>query len=269
MIILKSEEEIEKMRRAGRLVAEVLAAVSARAGVGVTTIELDRMAEKMIRDAGAMPAFKGYQPDFIKCGPFPATLCTSVNSEVVHGIPDGRPLEEGDVLSIDTGVLLEGYFGDAALSVIIGKTRPEVRKLLEVTSHALEAGIVMCRPGNRLGDVSSAVQSVVEAEGFNVVRRFVGHGIGTSMHEDPPIPNYGSPGTGPALKPGMVFALEPMVNMGTFEVEASPDCWPVHTKDGSMSAHFEHTVAVTDDGPDVLTRAPRRVAGLEKQARLE
>lgn len=257
MIILKSQAEIEKMRRAGRLVAEVLAAVSAGAGVGITTLELDRMAEKMIRDAGAVPAFKGYQPDFIRCGPFPATLCTSLNAQVVHGIPDARPLEEGDVLSIDTGVLLDGYYGDAALTVVIGDADPGVRKLLDVTSHSLEAGIAMSRPGNRVGDVSSAVQAVAEAEGFNVVRRFVGHGIGTSMHEDPPIPNYGSPGSGPVLRPGMVFAIEPMVNAGTYEVVASPDCWPVETKDGSLSAHFEHTVAVTEDGPDVLTRRVR------------
>lgn len=259
MIVLKSEEEIEKMRKAGGLVAEVLAEVSGRARAGVTTLELDRMAEKMIRDAGAVPAFKGYQPDFIKCGPFPATLCTSINSQVVHGVPDGRPLEEGDVLSIDTGVLLDGYFGDAAVTVVIGKASPEVRKLMDVTRHSLEAGIAMCRPGNRMGDVSSAVQAVVEAEGFSVVRRFVGHGIGTSMHEDPPVPNFGTPGAGIALKPGMVFALEPMVNVGTHEVEASADCWPVETRDGSLSAHFEHTVAVTVEGPDVLTRAPADV----------
>ncbi len=268
MIILKSSEEVEKMRRAGRLVAEVLDAVSAMADVGVTTLRLDELAEKMIRAAGAVPAFKGYQPEFIKCGPFPATLCTSVNSEVVHGIPSDRPLRDGDLLSIDTGVELDGYFGDAAVSVVIGTPAPEVRKLLDVTKHALEAGIVMCRPGNRLGDVSQAVQAVAEAEGFNVVRRFVGHGIGTRMHEDPPIPNYGVRGTGPALKPGMVFALEPMVNVGTHEVSASADCWPVNTKDGRLSAHFEHTIAVTEDGPDVLTVAAGRGAELEKPGRL-
>ena len=253
MIILKSRDEIEKMRRAGGLVARVLAAVVDMAGVGVTTLELDKLAEGMIRAEGAVPAFKGYQPDFIKCGPYPGTLCASVNSQVVHGTPDDRPLADGDLLSIDTGVELDGYFGDAAVSVVVGCVRPEVQKLMDVTRHSLDAAIVMCRPGNRVGDVSHAVQAVVESEGFNVVRRFVGHGIGTSMHEDPPVPNYGTPGTGPLIKAGMVFALEPMVNMGTHEVEASADCWPVNTRDGSLSAHFEHTVAVTEDGPDVLT----------------
>lgn len=265
MIILKSREEIDKMREAGQLVAMVLDAVVETAGVGVTTIELDVLAEEIIREAGAVPAFKGYRPDFIRCGPYPATLCTSVNSEVVHGIPDGRPLEDGDILSIDTGVELDGYFGDAAVSVAVGTASAEARKLLDVTRHALDAALVMCRPGNRLGDVSHAVQVVAEAEGFNVVRRFVGHGIGTSMHEDPPVPNYGKPGTGQVLKAGMVFALEPMVNAGTHEVEASPDCWPVSTADGSLSAHFEHTVAVTEGGPDVLTALAGSRLGMEKQ----
>ncbi len=268
MIILKSREEIEKMRKAGRLVAEVLQAVVEAAAVGVTTLELDELAEKMIRAGGAVPAFKGYQPDFIKCGPFPATLCTSVNSEVVHGIPDDRPLSDGDLVSIDTGVELGGYFGDAAVSVVVGTGTPETEKLTDVTRHSLEAAIAMCRPGVRLGDLSHAVQAVVEAEGFNVVRRFVGHGIGTRMHEDPPIPNYGVPGTGPVLKPGMVMAVEPMVNVGTFEVEASADCWPVYTMDGSLSAHFEHTVAVTEDGPDVLTLPEGGARKLEKRERL-
>ena len=265
MIILKSGEEIEKMREAGRLVARVLEAVLETAGVGVTTVELDMLAEEMIRDAGAVPAFKGYQPDFVKCGPYPATLCTSVNSEVVHGIPDERPLEDGDILSIDTGVELAGYFGDAAVSVVVGTADTEAEKLLDVTRHALDAAIVMCRPGNRLGDVSHAVQAVAEAEGFNVVRRFVGHGIGTSMHEDPPVPNYGRPGTGQVLKAGLVLALEAMVNAGTHEVDASPDCWPVRTADGSLSAHFEHTVAVTEGGPDVLTALAGSRSGMEKQ----
>jgi methionyl aminopeptidase len=268
MIILKSRQEIEKMRRAGRLVAQVLVAVVDATGVGVTTLELDELAEKIVREGGAVPAFKGYQPDFIRCGPFPATLCTSVNSEVVHGIPDRRTLEDGDLLSIDTGVELDGYFGDAAVSIVVGNAEEEVLKLMEVTKHSLDSAIVMCRPGVRLGDVSHAVQTVVEAEGFNVVRRFVGHGIGTTMHEDPPIPNYGVPGTGPALKPGMVLAVEPMVNAGTSEVDASAECWPVRTADGRLSAHFEHTVAVTEDGPDVLTMPVRRPRSLEKQGRL-
>ncbi|MBU4174445.1 MAG: type I methionyl aminopeptidase [Actinobacteria bacterium] len=255
MIVLKSRREIEKMRVAGRLVADVLAAVADAAVAGVTTEELDERAEERIRNGGGIPAFKHYQPDFIRCGPFPATLCTSVNSEVVHGIPDGRPLEEGDLLSVDTGAQVDGYFGDAAITVVIGDGNIEARLLADATRRALEAGIRVCRPGNHLSDISHAVQELAESEGYSVVRRFVGHGIGTSMHEDPPIPNYGEPGKGPVLKPGMVLAVEPMVNAGTWEVEASPDYWRVCTRDGDLSAHFEHTIAITESGPDVLTAA--------------
>ena len=253
MIILKSSSEIDKMRRAGKLVRQVLDAVVDKADVGMTTISLDEMAEKMIRKGGAVPAFKGYQPEFVKCGPFPATLCTSINDEVVHGIPDDRPLADGDILSIDTGVEMDGYFGDAAVSIIVGKAAVNAQSLVQVTRNALDAGIAACRAGNRLGDISSAIQTVAEASGFSVVRRFVGHGIGTAMHEDPPVPNYGSAGTGPVLKPGMVLALEPMVNMGGSGVDASADCWRVVTHDGSLSAHFEHTVAITESGAEVLT----------------
>jgi len=269
VIVLRSSEEIEKMRRAGRLVSEVLDMVVRTAAAGVTTLGLDELAEKMIRDGGALPAFKGYQPDFIRCGPFPATLCTSLNDVVVHGIPDDRPLEEGDLLSVDTGVVLDGYYGDAAVSVIIGCADPDVQRLVDVTRTALESAIGECRPGNRLSEVSHAVQELAEGAGFSVVRRFVGHGIGTEMHEDPAVPNFGEPGNGPVLKPGMVFAIEPMVNAGGFEVEASPDRWPVHTKDGSLSAHFEHTVAITEGEPDVLTRPVGSRLGLEKSVRLE
>ncbi len=253
MIILKSKEEIEKMRKAGKLVAEVLSEIARIAVPGVTTKELDSVAERLILESGGRPAFKGYQPDFIRCGHFPATLCTSLNNEVVHGVPDERALKEGDLLSVDTGVELDGYYGDAAISIIIGKGDPEAERLLEVTRGALEAAIQKCVPGNRLSDVSHAIQSFVESRGFQVVRRFVGHGIGRSMHEDPPVLNFGEPGKGPVLKPGMVIAIEPMVNAGTYEVDASPDYWPVYTRDGKLSAHFEHTVAVTEDGPDVLT----------------
>jgi len=268
VIVLRSREEIEKMRRAGKLVSEVLDVVARTAAAGITTRELDELAEKMIRDGGALPAFKGYQPDFIKCGPFPATLCTSLNDVVVHGLPDDRPLKEGDLLSVDTGVVLDGYFGDAAVSIIVGRAEPEVQRLIDATRFALESAISECRPGNRLSDVSHAVQSLVEMAGFSVVRRFVGHGIGTEMHEDPAVPNFGEPGNGPVLKPGMVFAIEPMVNAGSFEVEASPDRWPVHTKDGSLSAHFEHTVVITGGEPDVLTAPSRSRLGLEKSSRL-
>jgi methionyl aminopeptidase len=262
MIVLKSHREIEKMRVAGRLVGDVLAAVADAAAVGVTTEELDERAEEIIRNSGGIPAFKHYQPDFIKCGPFPATLCTSVNSEVVHGIPDGRPLEEGDLLSVDTGAQVDGYFGDAAITFVIGDGNIEGRLLADATRRALEAAIRMCKPGNHLSDISHAVQELAESEGYSVVRRFVGHGIGTSMHEDPPIPNYGEPEKGPVLKPGMVLAVEPMVNVGTWEVDASPDYWRVCTRDGSLSAHFEHTIAITESGPDVLTVAGGSVGSL-------
>lgn len=269
MIVLKSSDEIVKMRRAGRVVADVLAEVAKAADVGVTTYDLDVIAELVIKDAGGKPAFKGYYPDFIACGPFPATLCTSVNDGVVHGIPDDRPLMDGDLLSIDTGVEMDGYFGDAAVSLVIGRNAPKARKLAEVASKALTRAIDACYPGNHLSDVSYAIQSTAEAEGYSVVRRFVGHGIGRKMHEDPPVLNYGRPGSGPVLKPGMVLAIEPMVNMGSYEVEASPDCWEVRTKDGSLSAHFEHTVAVTEDGPEVLTVRNGLTSGVEKKASKE
>lgn len=269
MIVLKSAREIGKMRDAGLVVADVLEAVCRIAGVGVTTRELDDAAELLIRERGAVPAFKGYQPEFIRCGPFPATLCTSVNDGIVHGIPDDRPLEDGDLLSIDTGAELDGYFGDAAVTVLVGKASPEAARLREVTRRCLDAAIRVCRPGNRLSDISNAVQTTAESEGFSVVRRFVGHGIGTKMHEDPPVPNYGEPGKGPVLKPGMVIAIEPMVNQGGYEVEASPDQWPVYTKDASLSAHFEHTVAITENGPAVLTARSYSATGLEKKDSLE
>lgn len=254
MVILKSKEEIEKMRRAGRIVAEVLGMMRRETKVGVTTLELDSLAEELIRKRGGVPAFKGYEASFVSCGAFPATLCTSVNSEVVHGIPDDRKLEEGDILSIDTGAQLDGYYGDAAISLIVGETvNPVAERLVDVTRAALYKGIENCWPGKHLSDVSHAIQKTAEREGFSVVRRFVGHGIGTKMHEDPPIPNYGEPGTGIKLKAGMVLAVEPMVNEGTYEVIASKNYWEVKTGDGKLSAHYEHTVAVMDDGPEILT----------------
>lgn len=262
MIILKSDSEIEKMRKAGIVVSKVLSRVREMAGVGVTTRELDEAAESLIKAEGGRPAFKGYEPGFVRCGPFPATLCTSVNSQVVHGMPDDRPLQDGDLLSVDTGAELDGYFGDAAVSLVIGENQ-RARELAQVTLDALGAGIRMCRPGNRLSDVSHAVQEHVESRGYSVVRRYVGHGIGTSMHEDPPVPNYGEPGKGPQLKPGMCIAIEPMVNEGGFEVSSSMDRWPVETKDGSLSAHFEHTVAITRKGPYILTAPEGLENGLD------
>ncbi|MDD5748731.1 MAG: type I methionyl aminopeptidase [Actinomycetota bacterium] len=253
MIVVKSKEEIEKMRKAGRIVAEALDAVTKEAKVKVTTKELDRIAESVITDAGAKPAFRGYKPDFVHCEPFPATICASVNAEVVHGIPNNRQLEEGDLLSIDIGAEIDGYYGDATVSVVIGNGSPLASKLVDVTRQALYSAIRVCRAGRRLSDVSHAIQVVAESQGFSVVKRFVGHGIGTSMHEDPPVPNYGEPGNGPVLKPGMVLALEPMLNEGTSDVIASPERWIVVTKDGKLSAHFEHTVAITEGEPDVLT----------------
>ncbi|MBN1289621.1 MAG: type I methionyl aminopeptidase [Actinobacteria bacterium] len=255
MVVIKSKDEIVKMRRAGRIVAEVLALIRREARAGISTLELDALAEELIRRRGAVPAFKGYKAGFVSCGPFPATLCTSINSEVVHGIPGGTKLNEGDILSVDTGAQLDGYFGDAAISLVVGGNGSAVAdKLIEVTQTALFKGIEYCWPGKHLSDISHAIQKTVEREGFSVVRRFVGHGIGSKMHEDPPIPNYGEPGSGPKLKPGMVLAIEPMVNEGSYEVIASMDHWVVTTRDGGLSAHFEHTVAVMEDGPEILTQ---------------
>jgi methionyl aminopeptidase len=246
VIITKSVAEIEIMREAGRITAAALRAVGEAVRPGVTTAELDERAEAVIREAGALPAFKGYHG-------FPATLCTSVDSEVVHGIPGRRVLREGEVLSVDCGAIVDGYYGDSARTFAVGAIGSEVRRLLDVTEASLQAGIVRCVPGARLHDISAAVQEVAEGGGFSVVREYVGHGIGRSMHEDPQVPNYGQAGTGPLLKVGMVFAIEPMVNAGGAAVRTMDDGWTVVTQDGSASAHFEHTVAVTANGPFVLT----------------
>lgn len=248
MIVVKSAGELEAMRRAGRVTARVLEAVGDAVRPGITTKELDGLAEELIRTACAKPAFLGYRG-------FPATLCTSPNETVVHGIPDRRRLQKGDILSVDVGVILDGLYGDAAATFPVGGVDDESQRLMDVTRAALEAGVVMCAPGCRLSDVSHAVQQVVEDAGFSVVRDFVGHGIGREMHEDPQIPNFGPPGKGPELVPGMTLALEPMVNVGGWEVDVQPDGWTVLTADRSRSAHFEHTVAVTEDGPEVLTLA--------------
>jgi methionyl aminopeptidase len=246
VIVTKSPAEIEIMREAGRITAQTLRAVGESVRPGVTTGELDALAEEVIRGAGALPAFKGYHG-------FSGTLCTSVGREVVHGIPGKRRLHEGEVLSVDCGAIVDGYYGDAAMTFPVGTVTDEAARLLRVTREALEAGLTRCVVGLRLYDISSAVQTVAEAAGFSVVREYVGHGIGREMHEDPQIPNYGRPGTGPSLKAGMVFAIEPMINAGGPEVHGLDDGWTVVTSDGSLSAHFEHTVAITEDGPAILT----------------
>ena len=251
MIIFKSPEEIDRMRRAGAIVARTIERLLAAVRPGITTLVLDVLAEQTIRGEGGIPSFKGYRG-------FPASICTSLNDEVVHGIPGRRILEEGDIVSLDVGAIWEGYHGDSAVSVFVGEAPSDrAEKLLLVTEESLEAGISELQPGKRLSDVGHAVQQVVEGAGFSVVREYVGHGIGRALHEDPPIPNYGDPGRGPLVKPGLVVAVEPMVNMGTWRTRVLPDEWTVVTEDGSLSAHFEHTIAVTEDGPEVLTARDR------------
>lgn len=248
MIELKNPSQLDRMRVAGRIVAETLALMRELAKPGITTLELDRKAEEYIRAQGAIPAFKGYNG-------FPATLCTSVNEQVVHGIPSLRYLESGDIISIDCGAVIDGYFGDAALTLPIGEVGEDLLKLLRVTEESLMLGIAQAKLGNRLYDVSNAVQKHVEPNEFSVVRDYVGHGIGRAMHEDPQIPNYGKPGRGPRLEVGMALAIEPMVNMGTYEVRTLKDHWTVVTKDSRPSAHFEHSIAITENGPEILTRS--------------
>lgn len=247
MIILKSEREIALMRESGRIVAQALQAVREATKPGVTTAELDEVARKLIIDCGGIPTFKGYHG-------YPANICTSVNSEVVHGIPGPRCLQEGDIISVDCGVLLNGYHGDAAVTIPVGKVSEAASKLMEVTRESLYKGIEHAVVGNRLGAISKAIQQHAEAAGYGVVRDYVGHGIGRNMHEDPPVPNVGEPDKGPLLKAGMVLAIEPMINMGTYEVKVLSDEWTVVTKDGKYSAHFEHTVAITEQGPQILTK---------------
>ena len=247
MITCRSAAEIARMRPANRLVAQVLEALAATVAPGVTTWDLDVLAERMVKDGGAVPAFKGYRG-------FPATLCTSVNAEVVHGIPSPkRVLTDGDIVSIDIGVKLDGFYGDSAVTVPVGKVPDRTRDLLTVTRESLERGISQVKVGGRVSDIGHAVQEWVEAHGFSVVREFVGHGIGEHLHEEPPIPNFGSPGRGAKLAEGMVLAIEPMVAMGRPEVRVLGDGWTAVTKDGSLAAHFEHTVAVGANGPLILT----------------
>ena len=251
MIICRTAAELEKMRAAGRLVGQVLTELSAKVAPGVTTADLDEIAEGLIVDAGAIPAFKGYHG-------YPATICASVNEEVIHGIPSGkRVLEAGDVISIDVGASLAGYFGDSAVTLPVGPVSEEAARLLRVTDESLYKAIETVKPGGRISDIGHAVQKHVEAHGFSVVREFVGHGIGEKLHEEPQIPNYGQPGRGPKLAEGMVLAIEPMVAMGRPETRVLGDGWTAVTRDGSLAAHFEHTVAVTAAGPQVLTRRSR------------
>ena len=248
MIILKSPDEVAKMRVAGGIVAETIDTVLEAVEPGVSTADLDVVAEAFIRERKATPSFKGYRG-------FPASICASLNEEVVHGIPSPkRILKEGDVLSLDFGAIWDAYHADSAVTVFVGEPpSAEAEKLVRVTEEALEAGISQIRPGGRLSDISHAVQQVVEGAGFSVVREYVGHGVGRSLHEDPQIPNYGLPGRGPELRPGLVVAVEPMVTMGDWKTRVLADDWTVVTADGSLAAHFEHTIAVTEDGREVLT----------------
>ena len=246
MVILKSPREIEKIRRSNRMVAEILYELRKQVTPGVDTLTLDRISEEMAIKQKAKPAFKGYRG-------FPFSLCASVNEQVVHGFPSKVPLKEGDILSMDFGIYYDGYYGDSAITVAVGGVSEDVARLLEVTKRALFKGIAQAVPGNRLSDISHEIQQQAEGAGYSVVRKFVGHGIGKELHEDPQVPNYGKPGLGVRLKPGMVMAIEPMVNMGGHEVETLEDGWTAVTKDRSLSAHFEHTIAVTEAGPVVLS----------------
>ncbi|MGF7058305.1 type I methionyl aminopeptidase [Brassicibacter mesophilus] len=247
MIILKTEREIEKMRKAGRLVGETHAFLEKLIKPGITTKELDEAAEDFIRSNNALPAFKGYNG-------FTGSICASINDEVVHGIPGLKKLNDGDIISIDIGTIIEGYYGDGAKTHIVGNASDEDKRLIEVTRQSFYEGIKYARVGYRLSDISHAVQAYVEKNGFAVVRDYVGHGIGQSMHEEPQIPNFGLPGKGPRLQAGMVLAIEPMVNAGTYRVKVLKDNWTVVTADGKNSAHYEHTIAITDDEPLILTK---------------
>ncbi len=247
MVILKLPDEIEKLRTGNLIVAEILREVREKVRPGVTTRELNSLCEQLSRKRRVKPAFKGYRG-------YPFALCTSVNSEVVHGMPSERPLVCGDIVSLDFGVNYQGYYGDAAITVPVGTVTPEAQRLMKATEESLYDAIRQAVPGNRLGDLSAAVQQRVESAGFSVVRDFVGHGIGRSLHEDPQIPNYGVRGRGIELKPGMVLAIEPMVNEGSHQVKILSDGWTVLTEDGKLSAHFEHSVAITENGPDILSQ---------------
>jgi methionyl aminopeptidase len=256
MIIRKSVQEIDGMARAGQLVAETIALLGEQLQPGITTGELDHIAEDFIREHGGVPTSKGYRG-------FPAALCISPNSMVVHGIPSGYEVQEGDLISVDVGITLDGLIADSAQTFGVGELDPEARRLLEVCEEARDAGIAQARAGNHVGDISHAVQSVVEGAGFSVVRSLVGHGVGRSYHEDPQVPNFGQPGRGPLLQTGLTIAIEPMITAGKADVYLHDDDWSISTIDGSLAAHFEHTVAILEDGPRILTAAKsREKAGL-------
>ena len=246
-ITIKSAAEVELMRQAGQVVAHAIAALEREVRAGMKTRELDAIAAEEIRRRGAKPSFLGYRG-------FPATICVSINQEIVHGIPGDKVIEDGDLVSVDVGAIVEGFHGDSAKTFAVGSASPEARALLEVTMKALEMGIAASRPGARVGDISAAVQGLVEPQGYQVVKEYVGHGIGRALHEEPQIPNYGPAGRGPLLRAGMVIAIEPMVNIGGWQTRALDDNWTVVTADGSLSAHFEHTVAILETGPEVLTQ---------------
>jgi len=246
MVILKLPEEIEKIRASNHIVAEILCVLRERVEPGVTTVDLDRLSEELAKKKGAQPAFKGYKG-------YPFSLCISVNSEVVHGMPSSRLLVAGDIVSLDFGIVYKGYYGDAAVTVPVGRVSEEATRLMKVTEQGLYQGIKEAKVGNRLGDISASIQHCVESDGFSVVRDFVGHGIGKDLHEEPQIPNFGMRGRGIELRPGMVLAIEPMVNEGTYKVKVLDNGWTVVTEDGKLSAHFEHSVAITKNGPDVLS----------------
>ncbi|HEV2712221.1 MAG TPA: type I methionyl aminopeptidase [Gaiellaceae bacterium] len=254
MIVRKSARELDQMARAGTIVADTLGVIGEHVRPGTTTAELDGIADEFIRSRGGVPTFKGYRGPY----PYPASICTSANDVVVHGIPNDDPLAEGDILSVDVGVTLDGFVADSAYTFPVGEIDPEAERLLEACNAALYAGIEQAKAGGRLTDISHAVQRVTEEAGFSVVRSLVGHGVGREMHEDPQIPNYGEPGRGPMLATGMTLAIEPMITAGTHEVVVRPDRWTIATADGSLSAHFEHTVAVTEEGPRILTAAAVR-----------
>jgi methionyl aminopeptidase len=247
MIIIKSQDEIEKIARACKIVAQILKDIREIVKPGITTKEIEVFVDRIIAEKGAIAAFRGYRN-------YPSSVCTSVNEQVVHGIPSGLRLKEGDILSIDLGVYLDGFYGDGAVTIPVGRVSPSAERLIKVTEEALYRGIEKARPGNRVSDISSSIQRYVESHGYSVVRTFVGHGIGRSLHEEPQVPNYGNPGHGPRLREGMTLAIEPMVNEGTYEVRILDDGWTAVTADGKLSAHYEHTVAITKNGARILTK---------------